>query len=576
MSQYTGVAVSPGRVIGTIYSMAPPVAEPPAGDTIPEGADPATEAARIPAAAAAVQATLSRLAERAPGEGKKILEATAQMAADPSLSQTAQGLVTSGGKSPERAVWEAGDQVAAMLEGLGGYMAERATDVRDVRARIVAELRGEQAPGIPERDEPFVLTAIDLAPADTATLDPTRVIALITSDGGPQSHTAILARQLGLPAIVAAKGIHEFDDGTEVFVDAGLGTITDEVTEEHHRFAAAWTELQENPLTYEGGGGVLADGTRVQLLANIGNAADAQEAAAAHADGVGLFRTEFLFLDRDEEPGVEEQAAAYAEVLRHFPGQKVVVRTIDAGADKPLPFLTDADEPNPALGVRAYRTSWEKRSVLTNQLDAIAAAAKTATPGGAAIPWVMAPMIATVEETEDFVALCTERGLQPAGIMVETPSAALIADRHLTVCDFASIGTNDLTQYTMAADRQLGSLAHLNSPWQPAVLALVGATCTGARTAGGDPQAYGEEAQRPVGVCGEAAGDPGLAVVLVGLGVSSLSMTPRSLPAVARVLSTVSLEQAKDLAAQALAARSAEDARDAVRAGLPILGELGL
>src|SRR5699024_9103161 len=138
----------------------------------------------------------SRLAERAPGEGKKILEATAQMAADPSLSQTAQGLVTSGGKSPERAVWEAGDQVAAMLEGLGGYMAERATDVRDVRARIVAELRGEQAPGIPERDEPFVLTAIDLAPADTATLDPTRVIALITSDGGPQSHTAILARQL--------------------------------------------------------------------------------------------------------------------------------------------------------------------------------------------------------------------------------------------------------------------------------------------------------------------------------------------------------------------------------------------
>src|SRR5699024_5549149 len=172
MSQYTGVAVSPGRVIGTIYSMAPPVAEPPAGDTIPDDADPATEAARIPAAAATVQATLSRLAERAPGEGKKILEATAQMAADPSLSQTAQVRGVWGGKSPERAVWEAGDQVAAMLEGLGGYMAARATDVRDVRARIVAELRGEQAPGIPERDEPFVLTAIDFAPADTASLDP--------------------------------------------------------------------------------------------------------------------------------------------------------------------------------------------------------------------------------------------------------------------------------------------------------------------------------------------------------------------------------------------------------------------
>src|SRR5690625_4809258 len=139
----------------------------------------------------------------------------------------------------------------------------------------------------------------------------------------------------------------------------------------------------------------------------------------------------------------------------------------------------------------------------------------------------MAPMIATVEETEDFVALCTERGLEPAGIMVETPSAALTADRHLSVCDFASIGTNDLTQYTMAADRQLGSLAHLNNPWQPAVLALVGTTCRGARAAGGDPEAYGEDARRPVGVCGEAAGDPGLAVVLVGLGVSSLRSEER-------------------------------------------------
>ena len=465
MAQYTGVAVSPGRVIGTIRTMAPPVAEPPAEAVLAAGADAQAESERIPAAAAAVQATLTRLAERASGEGKKILEATAQMAADPSLTQTAQGLVLSGGKSAERAVWEAGDQVASMLEGLGGYMAERATDVRDVRARIVAELRGEQAPGIPEVDEPFVLTAIDLAPADTATLDPERVIALVTSDGGPQSHTAILARQLGLPAIVAAKGIHEFSDGTEVFIDAGLGTITDEVTEEHQRLSEAWAELQRNPLTYEGGGGVLADGTRVQLLANIGGAADAEKAAAAHADGVGLFRTEFLFLDREDEPDVEEQTAAYEAAFAHFPGKKVVVRTIDAGADKPLPFLTDADEPNPALGVRAYRTSWEKRSVLTNQLDAIAAAARTTE----AKPWVMAPMIATVDETEDFVALCRERDLAPAGIMVETPSAAIIADRHLTECDFASIGTNDLTQYTMAADRQLGSLAHLNSPWQPAV-----------------------------------------------------------------------------------------------------------
>lgn len=572
MSQFTGVAVSPGHVVGTIRTMAPPVAEPPAGQPPAEGIEPAAEAERIPVAAAAVEQALAHRAERASGEARVILETTAQMAADPSLTQTAQGLVLSGGLSAPRAVWEAGDQVAAMLEGLGGYMAERAADVRDVRSRIVAELRGEQAPGIPDSEEPFILTAIDLAPADTATLDPDRVVALITSDGGPQSHTAILARQLGLPAVVAARGIQAFTDGTEVFVDAGLGTITDEVTEEHHRLAAAWVELQNNPLTYEGGGAVLSDGTAVQLLANIGNAQDAEKAAAAHADGVGLFRTEFLFLDREDEPGVEEQTTAYAEVFSHFPGKKVVVRTIDAGADKPLPFLTDAEEPNPALGVRAYRTSWEKRSVLTNQLDAIAAAAQASE----ADVWVMAPMISTVEDTEDFTALCRERDLSPAGIMVETPSAAITADRQLAACDFASIGTNDLTQYTMAADRQLGSLAHLNNPWQPAVLALVQATCEGARRAGGDPEAYGATANKPVGVCGEAAGDPGLAVVLVGLGVNSLSMTPRSLPAVAKVLSSVTLEQAKELASKAVAARTADGGRDAVRAGLPVLGELGL
>ncbi|WP_460476244.1 phosphoenolpyruvate--protein phosphotransferase [Brachybacterium huguangmaarense] len=572
MSEYTGVAVSAGRVIGKVRSMAPPVAEPAADERIAEDADVAAETARIKTAAAAVQETLTRRADRAEGNAKAVLEATAQMAADPTLVTTAEGMISSMRVTPERAVWAAGDQVAAMLESLGGYMAERAADVKDVRARIVAELRGEQAPGIPDVAEPFVLLAIDLAPADTATLDPAKVTALVTSDGGPQSHTAILARQLGLPAIVAAKGIDAIADGAEVFVDGARGTITDEVGDRECELAAAWAELQKNPLTYEGGGVSLTDGTRMTLLANVGGAKDAQKAAAANADGVGLFRTEFLFLDREDEPTVEEQTASYAEVFQHFPGKKVVVRTIDAGADKPLPFLTDDDEPNPALGVRAYRTSWEKRSVLTNQLDAIAAAAKASD----ATAWVMAPMISTLEDVEDFIGMCRERDIDPAGIMVETPSAAVTADRLMDACDFASIGTNDLTQYTMAADRMLGSLAHLNNPWQPAVLALVGSTCTGARTAGGDPEAFGETAKKPVGVCGEAAGDPALAVVLVGLGVNSLSMTPRSMPAVAKVLSTVSIDEAKRLAQLAVTARTADAARDAVRAELPILEQLGL
>lgn len=572
MNEYTGVAVSAGRVIDPVKVMAPSVAEPERGEVLAEGEAREKEASRIAEAAAAVRADLEARAERASGDGQAVLEATAQMAADPTLTTSAEQLVRTAGLSAERAVWEAGDQVATMLEGLGGYMAERSSDVKDVRARIVAQLRGEGAPGIPFSEERFVLVAQDLAPADTATLDPSIVSALVTSDGGPQSHTAILARQLGIPAVVAAKGVDEIEQGTVVYVDGAAGTVTSEFGERERELSAAWYELLKNPLTYEGGGAELSDGTRVPLLANVGSAKDAALAAEANADGVGLFRTEFCFLDREEEPSVEEQAEAYAGVLRQFPGKKVVIRTIDAGADKPLPFLTDAEEPNPALGVRAYRTSWEKRSVLENQLKAIVKASAETD----ADPWVMAPMISTLEDTEDFVAIAREAGVKDAGIMVETPSAALTSDHLMAVADFASIGTNDLAQYTMAADRMLGALAKLNDPWQPAVLALVGATATGARVAGGDLEAFGDGANKPVGVCGEAAGDPALAVVLVGLGVNSLSMTPRSLPAVAKVLSTVSLEQARELARIAVSAPTAAEGKRAVREQLLILEEIGL
>ncbi len=572
MSEYTGVAVSAGRVIDPVKVMAPPVSEPERGEAIAQGEAREAEASRIAEAAAAVKADLEARAASASGDGKAVLEATAQMAADPTLTTSAEQLVRTAGMSAERAVWEAGDQVATMLEGLGGYMAERSSDVKDVRARIVAQLRGDESPGIPFSQERFVLVAQDLAPADTATLDPSIVSALVTSDGGPQSHTAILARQLGIPAVVAAKGVDGLEQGTVVYIDGAAGTVTSEFGERERELSAAWYELLKHPLTYEGGGARLSDGTRVPLLANVGGAKDATLAAEAHADGVGLFRTEFCFLDRDEEPSIEEQAEAYAGVLRQFPGKKVVIRTIDAGADKPLPFLTDAEEPNPALGVRAYRTSWEKRSVLENQLKAIAKASAETD----AEPWVMAPMISTLEDTEDFVAMAREAGVECAGIMVETPSAALTSDHLMSVADFASIGTNDLAQYTMAADRMLGALAKLNDPWQPAVLALVGATATGARVAGGDLEAFGDTALKPVGVCGEAAGDPALAVVLVGLGVNSLSMTPRSLPAVAKVLSTVSLEQARDLARIAVSAPTAAEGKRAVREQLPVLEEIGL
>ncbi|GAA1346757.1 phosphoenolpyruvate--protein phosphotransferase [Falsarthrobacter nasiphocae] len=567
--EVTGTPVSGGRVVGPARVMASPAPEPTAGATLAPDADAEAEAQRIKDAAGAVKASLTERAERATGSARDVLKATALMAADPTLAKSAMKLVRTDRRTPERAVWESAEAVIEQLTALGGYMAERTADVKDVRARIVAELRGEPAPGIPVSDEPFVLIAEDLAPADTATLDPGIVLALVTSDGGPQSHTAILARQLGLPAVVAARGADEVPSGTEVYVDGAAGLLTTSVTDERRAAAAAYAERAANPLTFDGEGR-LADGRRIPLRANIGSAADARAAAAAKAEGVGLFRTEFLFLDRADEPSVEEQTASYAEAFGAFAeveSPKIVVRTLDAGADKPLPFLTEAGEPNPALGVRGYRTRSRSLAVLTNQLEAISAAARQT---GADV-WVMAPMIATVEESEDFAALCAEAGLKHAGVMIEVPSAALRARSVLRSCEFASIGTNDLTQYTMAADRMLGALAELNDPWQPGVLALIRATAEGAAAAATDTGA-----PRSVGVCGEAAADPALAAVLVGLGVDSLSMTPRALPAVAAVLASVSTEEARTLAEVALESDTAAEARTAVRARLPILDELGL
>jgi phosphotransferase system enzyme I (PtsI) len=466
------------------------------------------------------------------------------------------------GTSNQRAIWEAGASVSEMLHNLGGYMAERATDVLDVRARIVAELRGVPAPGIPSSPSPFILIAEDLAPADTATLDPEKVLALLTAGGGPQSHTAIIARSLGLPAVVAAAGVDALPDGTEVFVDGAAGTITAEPDDAQRAAAEQWAATASLLAEFDGTG-TTADGHLVPLLANVGGAKDAAAAAGLNAQGVGLFRTEFCFLERDTEPTVEEQAAAYKGVFDAFPGKKVVLRTLDAGADKPLPFLTDATEPNPALGVRGYRTDFTTPGVLERQLQAIAQAQQESE----ADVWVMAPMISTAEEAARFASLCAAAGIKTPGVMVEVPSAALTAEAILREVSFASLGTNDLTQYAMAADRQLGPLAALNTPWQPAVLRLVGLTVEGAAAEG-----HGKS----VGVCGEAAADPALAVVLTGLGVTTLSMTARSIAAVAAVLKTVTLAEAQELAKLALSARSATEARAWVRAKLPVLEELGL
>lgn len=561
MQNFPGVGVSPGRVIGTIRQMPKPISEPPAGEQLAPGTTAEEATAALKAAAQAVHDELKDRAAHATGDGKAVLEATALMAKDTMLIKGAAKLVARG-TSAERAIWESGSSVSEMLHNLGGYMAERATDVLDVRARIVAELRGVPAPGIPASSTPFVLVAEDLAPADTATLDPNKVLALVTAGGGPQSHTAIIARSLGLPAVVAAVGVDDLPDGTQVYVDGAAGLITAGPDESLRATAEAWAATA-SLLAEFNGTGTTADGHEVPLLANVGGGKDAEAAAKLGAQGVGLFRTEFCFLERDTEPSVEEQAAAYKSVFDAFPGKKVVLRTLDAGADKPLPFLTDSTEPNPALGVRGYRTDFTTPGVLDRQLEAIALAQQQSQ----ADVWVMAPMISTAEEASRFASMCADAGIKTPGVMVEVPSAALTAEAILREVSFASLGTNDLTQYAMAADRQLGPLANLNTPWQPAVLRLVGLTVEGSRAEGHN---------KPVGVCGEAAADPALAVVLTGLGVSTLSMTARSLAAVAAVLKTVTLSEAQELAKLALSAPSATEARAWVREKLPVLDELGL
>uniref|UniRef100_UPI0022A7D9AC phosphoenolpyruvate--protein phosphotransferase n=1 Tax=Puerhibacterium puerhi TaxID=2692623 RepID=UPI0022A7D9AC len=525
----------------------------------PAGDDADAAVARLTAAAGAVSDALLARAGGASGTAAEVLTVTAGMATDPTLARDAERRVREEGATPERAVWDAADALAAQLETLGPPLSERARDVRDVRDRIVAELTGVRPPGVPTPGHPFVLVAEDLAPADTATLDPGQVRAVVTAGGGPTSHTAILARSLGIPAVVAVAGALDLADGDTVLVD-GTGGVVER--DPDAATVAALADAGPRGRRALEAPGRTADGVRVDLLANVADADAAKAAVEAGAEGVGLFRTEFCFLGRAAEPSVEEQVAAYRPVLAAFGGRKVVVRTLDAGADKPLPFVTAASEPNPALGVRGLRTAARHPEVLDRQLEAIAQAAAAEQ----AEVWVMAPMVATADEAERFVAACARHGLERAGVMVEVPAAALRSRWVFEHATFGSLGTNDLTQYAMAADRELGDLAVLSTGWQPAVLELVRATCDGAAERG-----------RPVGVCGEAAGDPVLAPVLVGLGVTSLSMAPRALGDVGAVLAATSSDACRELARAALAAPDAEAARDAVRERLrPVLAEIGL
>lgn len=510
------------------------------------------EVSRFHEAVEAVSGRLEDKAARAGGEASDVLAATVSMAKDRSWIRAAVELIESGSPAEAAAVG-ATEKFVRLFQDAGGRIEERVTDLCDIRDRVVAELMGEAEPGVPTPEKPAVLLADDLAPADTAGLDPTLILALCTRLGGLTSHTSVIARQLGIPCVVAASGLYDIPEGVQVLVNGAAGTVRTGVAQEEAAALVAADEARREAARTWRGPAATKDGVAVELLSNVQDGASARRAAAGQAQGVGLFRTELGFLPVRIEPTIEAQADNYAEVFEAFSGAKVVVRTFDAGSDKLFLFANHLEEHNPALGVRGIRLNLTNPGLLDRQLDGISLAARRT---GVKEPWVMAPMVATVDEARQFAAKCRDRGLSP-GIMVEVPAVVMLADEFLAEVDFVSIGTNDLAQYVMAADRSSPPLGDLTTPWQPAVLRMIQiVTDAGRRVA------------KPVGVCGEAAADPLLACVLLGMGVASLSMAATAIPAVGVQIGQVTLGQCAHAAKLALEATTSGEAQAAASEAL--------
>lgn len=559
-----GISASTGAALGPFQVMAAALSKP---SSMKSSLTSEQERENLHRAVKTISEELASRAARTTGEAQEILEASSEIAQDSALLSTAESLIDKG-FGAAYAMWEASEVFSQLLIEAGGYLAERASDVGNIRDRIICVLSGVGYPEIPHLDYPFVLIARDLSPADTTDLKPGQVLAIVTEEGGPTSHTAIIARTLAIPAVVACKGVVEAakrDVSGTVGVDARGGIVTFNPTPERKSELAALTtsiSVRRSKKALRGRNGYeTTDGITIPIYANIGRLADVEVAIKAGADGVGLLRTELLYLDRQTPPTLEEQREIYTKAFTPFAGKKVVIRTLDAGADKPMAFITFADEPNPALGVRGYRTIATNKELLTTQLEAIAGAANATT----ADVWVMAPMITLPEEAENFVALAKSFGIRTAGVMIEVPAAVLRADEITSVCDFVSIGTNDLGQYLHAADRESAVLAHFNDPWQPALLNAVHRVATS-----------GSANNCPVGVCGEAASDPSLAAVLVGLGVTSLSCNVSTIEDVAIAMTNLSHVEMREAANAALRARTAKDAKNSAREHLPVLASLGL
>jgi phosphocarrier protein FPr len=548
-----GIAASPGIALGPARRLDEQFDAPP--DRAAEGVD--AESRRLDSARATARSAIEhdrdQVARRAGAADAAIFTAHLALLDDEALVRAARDRVRAGATA-EAAWYGATVDTAEAWRALDDdLLRERATDVEDVGRRVLSALAGREQSVIPQAG---VVVTSELTPADAAALDPKLITGIATAHGTATAHAAILARAFGIPAVVGiGAAVLALSEGTPLLLDGDQGTVLvapeEDVAARARREREVIAERRAMARRHAHEPAVTRDGVRIEVAANLGGAGGAASAVELGADGVGLLRTEFLFLDREHIPDEAEQAETIAQIATELGGRPLIVRTLDVGADKPLPALPMPPEQNPFLGRRGLRLSLEHRELFAAQLRAVLRVALEHPLK------LMFPMVATAAELEaartEVARARAATGIDApleVGIMVEVPAAALQARQLARLADFFSIGTNDLTQYTMAAERGNELVGELLAGPQPAVLRLVAETVAGARAHG-----------RWVGVCGELAGDPAVALLLVGVGVRELSMSPMLVPEVKQALRSVTLADAEQAAKRALDAPTAAEAR---------------